>query len=110
MTARREFTAAQRSEIFTRCRGRCIDCGSAAGPFDFEHDKPVWLGGKSVVANGVLRCRGRDGCHARKTRREATARAKTDRIRRRLAGEKIGNHQARNRRQRRHVKVIELPF
>jgi hypothetical protein len=107
MTARRPFTAAEKRAIAEKCGGRCVDCGSDAGPFDHDHARPVWGGGETSVANGVLRCR---DCHAVKSAREATARAKADRIRKRLAGRRVGNHQARNRRARDRKRPRELPF
>jgi len=107
MSNRRPFTAAEKRAIAEKCDGRCVDCGSDAGPLDHDHARPVWGGGETSVANGVLRCR---DCHAAKTAREATARAKADRIRKRLAGRRVGNHQARNRRARRRACAIELPF
>lgn len=61
----------ERQLIEVRGDRNCIDCGSE-GPWEADHDEPLWKGGKHCSSNIVRRC---VLCHREKTKREATERA-----------------------------------
>ncbi len=70
-----------KARIHLRCQGRCAITGVKLGPgvpFDFDHIKPLSMGGEHRESNlqTVLR-----EAHRQKTAEEAPARAKADRIR-----------------------------
>lgn len=70
-----------KARIWIRCQGRCALTGVKLGPgvpHDFDHIKPLSMGGEHREAN--LQLVSRDA-HRRKTAAEAPARAKADRIR-----------------------------
>jgi 5-methylcytosine-specific restriction endonuclease McrA len=81
---RRRLSKAEKQEIQARCEGRCVDCRAPEGPFDYDHETPLWKGGEDHPRNMVIRCRG--GCHKAKTAREAKDRAKEKRIKLKAKG------------------------
>jgi len=63
----REFTPAQKRQIFERDGGKCKKCGvviKAVSQGEFDHITPWSKGGKTEVENGQLLCR---GCNRRKS-------------------------------------------
>jgi hypothetical protein len=99
------LTKAQRRELLER-QGYLCGCGCGASlratingevmlaPMIDEHIKPLWGGGTNDLSNRAMWA---VECSARKTRREATERAKVLRIRRRLAGEERPKQAIRSR-------------
>jgi len=78
---RKSLTKKQRVEIFDAHSGRCHICTrriEAGELWELEHCKPLWLGGADEPEN--MRP-AHIKCHAVKTAGEATARAKSDRVR-----------------------------
>lgn len=67
----RSYVYSERELIEVRGDDCCVDCGST-GPWEADHDKPLWAGGEHCASNIVRRC---VPCHRRKTREEATERA-----------------------------------
>lgn len=67
----RSYVFNERQLIEHRGDPDCVDCGST-GPWEADHDVPLWDGGEHSAANIVRRC---IPCHREKTRREATLRA-----------------------------------
>lgn len=73
---------AVRARIWLRCEGRCALTGlkidAAKQPYDFDHIKPLSMGGEHRETNLQLVLR---EAHRKKTTAEAGPRAKADRIR-----------------------------
>jgi 5-methylcytosine-specific restriction endonuclease McrA len=67
--------------ILDHQRDRCNNCGVPFGvkvKAQFDHVSPIWLGGENRESNLQALC---SPCHAEKTKTEATARAKVNRLR-----------------------------
>lgn len=98
---RRQFSPATYARIVLRQGGRCA-CGCKEklqpGQIDYDHDKPLWLGGADTEEN--LRALIRKH-HLKKTQGEATIRAKNDRIRAKHEGKRL------NARDREIQRIIE---
>jgi 5-methylcytosine-specific restriction endonuclease McrA len=69
--------AGLRAKVFSRDQGVCCDCGRYSSKWEHDHAVPLHLGGADTLDNAVTRCR---SCHRRKSNRELTAKAKTDRL------------------------------
>lgn len=91
---RRAFKAADIETRRSQQDGKCWDCGGP-GPLEADHDLPRDLGGKTDLANLVLRCK---PCHSAKTHgRDRPMIHKAARIRKREAGETITRNPIRSR-------------
>jgi 5-methylcytosine-specific restriction endonuclease McrA len=78
-TPRKGFTAKQRREVYEAQDGTCGGCESGLkGSWPIDHTVPLADGGSHSPGNWMGLCL---DCHAVKTKREATARAKTERLR-----------------------------
>lgn len=78
-TPRKGFTRKQREAVLEAQQGRCGGCEADLEPgFHIDHVKALADGGAHEPANWLGLC---PPCHKRKTAREVTARAKTERIR-----------------------------
>ena len=84
-------------KLVARDGEKCHDCGATGVPLDVEHCVPLWKTRTMTAArrrwyntlhNMVLRCAGKDTCHARKTKREAAERAHYDRLEKKRKGPK----------------------
>lgn len=78
---RRKFSAPERLRILLEHKSECAICGKLifpGDPFHIDHTKPLWLLGRNTPKNIAPV---HTECHAGKTAREATDRAKSDRIR-----------------------------
>lgn len=75
---RRNIRPVTKVLILTRQGGACSECGTKTGPFEYEHVKPLWLGGRDHPDNLTAKC---VSCHKAKTVAEASNRAKMKRIR-----------------------------
>jgi 5-methylcytosine-specific restriction protein A len=53
----------------------CQQCGRITTELEVDHIVPLWKGGADTDANKQSLCAGPDGCHAKKTAREAAERA-----------------------------------
>jgi 5-methylcytosine-specific restriction endonuclease McrA len=60
----------------------CWDCGRSIPPFEADHSTPRANGGKTELANLILRC---PPCHQRKTKVDRPAIAKANRNRKKNA-------------------------
>lgn len=78
---RKALTTKQKNEVLGRYDGRCAECGTKDGPFDFDHIYALGLGGNNDLSNFRPLCRGKDSCHAKKTLADVKAIAKGKRIR-----------------------------
>jgi len=67
----RSYVFNERQLIKLRGDPECVDCGST-GPWDADHEVPLWSGGGHDPVNIVRRC---VPCHREKTKREASERA-----------------------------------
>ena len=54
---RRQIGKKEKREVFERYSGRCIVCGTAKGPFHYDHQVPHTSGGLSTTFNVGLLCR-----------------------------------------------------
>ncbi len=78
-TPRKGFTAKQRRTVHEAQNGCCAGCEtSLTGSWPIDHVKALADGGEHAPGNWLGLC---VPCHAEKTKREATARAKTERLR-----------------------------
>lgn len=77
---RRRFSLTQRASVHERCGGRCQACGTTKGPFEFDHEVALCIGGRDELAALVLICK---PCHKFKSAGDVRRWAKC----RRLAGE-----------------------
>ena len=66
---------ATRRRILLRDRYTCQGCGLVRADHEIDHRVPLELGGPNDDSNLQSLCSGADGCHARKTKQEAGARA-----------------------------------
>lgn len=64
-----------RRRIMQRYKFTCACCGAIRMDHECDHVVPLEQGGSNDDSNLQLLCSGPDGCHARKTREEAKARA-----------------------------------
>lgn len=88
MTKRRSITTAMRLRIWTAHNGVCHLCqlpihAERGEKWHVEHIKPIWLGGADDEPNMAP---AHIDCHSPKTKEEAAARAKTNRIAARNVG------------------------
>jgi 5-methylcytosine-specific restriction endonuclease McrA len=74
---RRSISPATKAAILQRQGWGCSECGTKTGPFEYDHVKPLWLGGKDHPDNLTAKC---SPCHQKKTVVEASRRAKMKRI------------------------------
>lgn len=65
----------QRQRIQMRDACTCAGCGLVRIDHEVDHIVPLEQGGSNDDSNLQLLCSGPDGCHAKKTAREARARA-----------------------------------
>ena len=65
----------QRQRIQTRDACTCAGCGLVRIDHEVDHIVPLEQGGSNDDSNLQLLCSGPDGCHTKKTAREARARA-----------------------------------
>lgn len=81
-TERKPLTRKQRAELFMRADGRCEnpDCGVklTAKGWEADHAEELWTGGSNDISNYRVLCK---PCHAAKTGKMATQRAKESRVR-----------------------------
>ena len=66
---------ATRRRILLRDRYTCQGCGLVRSDHEIDHRVPLELGGSNDDDNLQTLCGGADGCHARKSSAETTARA-----------------------------------
>ena len=66
---------ATRRRILLRDRYTCQGCGLVRADHEIDHRVPLELGGADEDSNLQCLCAGTGGCHARKTKQEAGARA-----------------------------------
>lgn len=66
-----------RDLVFARDGGRCARCKRYVNAWICEHKNPLWRGGADDIDNLQTLCR---DCDKPKTSREATERAKADRL------------------------------
>lgn len=66
---------ATRRRILLRDRYTCQGCGLVRADHEIDHRVPLELGGADEDSNLQCLCAGTGGCHARKTKLEAAARA-----------------------------------
>ena len=97
---RKRFTPAQYESVLRRQNYLCAcGCGEPVviGEHQFDHEVPLWLGGADTLENlrGLIKKH-----HLKKTRGEATVRAKNDRIRAKHFGPRLN---ARDREIRRII-------
>ena len=66
---RRQFSVNQKKSILKRAGYKCEDCGTELvyATCEADHEIPVALGGKTVIANGKAKCH---KCHLVKTRQD----------------------------------------
>ena len=74
---RKSISPITKAIILERQGGGCSVCGNVDGPFEYDHVKPLWLGGKDHADNLTAKC---TNCHMEKTVVEASRRAKMKRI------------------------------
>ena len=74
---RRTISSHVKAAILQRQGGGCSVCGNEDGPFEYDHVKPLWLGGRDHQDNLTAKCA---PCHQKKTVVEASRRAKMKRI------------------------------
>jgi 5-methylcytosine-specific restriction protein A len=80
-TPRRKLTAQERTTVFMKANGFCALCSMTISPgqdWDVEHPTPLWASGSDDGADLAPVHR---RCHQAKTRREASQRAKQNRVR-----------------------------
>ncbi len=74
--------AGLRAKVWARDQGICSVCGRFDSKWIHEHVRPLWMQGPDTLENSETHCRR----HAtEKTSKEATARAKADRLAQRHA-------------------------
>lgn len=66
---------AKRREVMRRDKFTCATCGAIRMDHEVDHRIPLEQGGANDLDNLQLLCRGPDGCHTRKSKAEAKARA-----------------------------------
>jgi 5-methylcytosine-specific restriction enzyme A len=101
MKPRRQFSPATYARIVLRQCGRCAcGCGEKLQPgqIDFDHEVSRWLGGADTEEN--LRALIKKH-HLKKTKDEATIRAKNDRVKAKYEGKRL------NARDREIARIIE---
>lgn len=86
---RKPFAKSVKAAVLKRSGGMCEDPGCDRVGTDFDHVKPVAIGGESTLENCALLCR---DCNASKGIQEAKAAAKADR-----AGGRSGQYARRAR-------------
>lgn len=95
-TPRKGFTKAQRKAVWDAQKGECGGCeAELLSGFPIDHIIPLADGGAHDLGNWMGLC---VPCHKRKTAKEATARASTNRIRKReKEGQKPSRLKSRNK-------------
>ena len=94
MASRRRFHPRVYADIVKRQGGMCAECGEPLGTdpreIEYDHVTPLWLGGSDTPDNLQAMKR---LCHRAKTRREASARAKTKRLEAAGGGRKLNKRE-----------------
>lgn len=93
MTKRKEFSRATKQATRERTGDRCERCGSADGPFDFNHRVPAWLDGDNSPENCEQVCR--YSCHRQQTSKDQAAFAKVNRIAGKTRSQWTGTHRGK---------------